>query len=181
MEFINWICAITQIDLHQIKSACKGDAFKFQTRMWQQFDEAFLEICKQNRNFSSDTYLRAYAFCLAVTYKRQRDKRGDYASGAARTASKFNITNLYSTFRPLYQKSDKIAACEAFINFILDDAYKLTESDLMVYLGKNYKNTADKYLNILKADTLGVLTQYVLKLGNELANKMNLKFRIMHS
>jgi hypothetical protein len=159
---IHWFGVMTDIDMSHLKARSKGDALKFQANLWSEVDEGLRKLVKQTRYFHSDMHTRAYAFCLAMTYKRQRDKRGDYGSSAAKTASLLSVTSFYSTIRPVHEKKDKLKACDALIDFILDTTYQFTEADLKAYLVKNYKDSAEKYLSILTHDTLGKLTQHIL-------------------
>lgn len=158
IQLIPWLSTVAGMDVESICALSIGKPLVFEAKFWEQFDLCFKRLLKENKATASLNEARAYSFCLAMTYKRQREKRGDYTSSFARTASLFRITSIYSTAT----KNDKIQACDALIQFILEDKAQWSEAGLKEYLRKNYKNSA-KYESILLADTLGELTRQILR------------------
>lgn len=161
VELITWISAITNLDVKSLKIISREDPLKFRTKFWGDFDIHFQNLLKANEYFPSDRHARAYAFCLALTYKRQREKRGDYSTQLARTASKFKILSGYSG----HSKKDKVLACDALIDFIVAEGYEMSEQGLREYLRAHHLHSAQKYSDILKTDTLGEVASKVYKCG----------------
>lgn len=151
---VNWLCMVTGIDIRVLKTQAKGNPIEFENELWKNFDNQFssLECTFQGHSF---VHIQAYCFCMAMTYKRQREKRGNYTSNIASTASLFGIAKVAS-------KCDKISACEALITFILDDNVEWSESGLKDYLQKKYKKEAIKYFHVLLSNSLGILTRKIL-------------------
>lgn len=161
---VDWLSMVTGVNNTSVKANAKGNPIEFEAQLWKSVDKFFtcLEFASSHVSF---VHMQAYCFCLAMTYKRQREKRSDYtakgdytpnvaATMAARTASLFKIK--------VASRCDKVSACEALIEFVLDENVQWSEEGLKDYLKKNYKEMAIKYFPILLSDSLGELTRKIL-------------------
>lgn len=167
--FTRWASAILNFNLSHIKESSKHDAFQFENKFWLMLDNSMPKLIKQPRQFVSFQEIRAYSFCLAMTYLRQREKRGEYSSRAAKAVSMLNVSSVLN-IHTLYQRADKVAACKAFINYLLSENEEFSEARLMAYLQTHYKQNAGKYYDILTKDSLGELIKHILSLTTKQKN-----------